>query len=350
MKLHIHSFLAIASALPLAAAAPLGILVPAYFYPTPEPGNLWGKLNVAASQVPLTAILNPNSGPGNAADTSYQAAVTALTNAGGHVIGYVHTRVSESSLILRNLSDVQTEIDHHIIWYGSHGLDGIFLDEMRSDPDSSAGTASPGMSVRQYYQALYSYITDNRPLYRVIGNPGVSGGGIEQYLQSPRAVDTLVTFEDKVGYDSAVPPAWMGNYAASSFSNIPYHIPSAATMDQAVRLARSRNVGYIYVTDDFSSGPYINPWDTLPSYWDKEVQLVQSINASALPTRLFLSKAPNQAASLFVSGNPGTYRVQASSDLVNWALVTTTATASGGFTWIDPVSTTSPRRFYRTVP
>jgi Spherulation-specific family 4 len=350
MKYPIYSVLAAASTLSLASVEPMGILVPAYFYPTSELGNFWGKLNVAAPQVPLTAILNPNSGPGSAPDTNYQAAVTALTNAGGHVIGYVHTRVSEGSLILRDLSEVEAEIDHHIAWYGSHGLDGIFLDEMRSDPDSSAGMAYPGMSVRQYYQALYLYITSNRPGYRVIGNPGVSGGGIEQYLQSPPAVDTLVTFEDKAGYGSAVPPAWVENYTASHFANIPYHITSAASMDQDVRLARSRNVGYIYVTDDLDSGPYVNPWDTLPSYWDQEVQLVQRINAAALPTRLFLSIAPNQVASLFVSGNPGTYRVQASNDLVNWVLVTTTVTACGGFTWTDPASTSSTRRFYRTVP
>ena len=41
-------------------AAPLGLLVPAYFYP--QAG--WDGLNYAASRVPLLVIVNPGSGPG----------------------------------------------------------------------------------------------------------------------------------------------------------------------------------------------------------------------------------------------------------------------------------------------
>lgn len=41
------------------SAAPLGLQVPAYFYP----GSLWNSMNWAAPRVPLVAIMNPNSGP-----------------------------------------------------------------------------------------------------------------------------------------------------------------------------------------------------------------------------------------------------------------------------------------------
>ena len=45
-------------------AAPLGLLVPAYFYP---PAG-WDGLNYAASRVPLLVIVNPGSGPGATVD------------------------------------------------------------------------------------------------------------------------------------------------------------------------------------------------------------------------------------------------------------------------------------------
>ena len=44
-------------------------------------------------------------------------------------------------------------------------------------------------------------------------------------------------------------------------------------MQAAVSLAASRNVGYIYVTNDSGA----NPWDTLPSYWNAEVAAVSAV-------------------------------------------------------------------------
>jgi hypothetical protein len=44
-----------------ASSAPLGIMVPAYFYPSS--GGYWNSLDSAASRVPLIAIMNVNGGP-----------------------------------------------------------------------------------------------------------------------------------------------------------------------------------------------------------------------------------------------------------------------------------------------
>src|SRR4051794_18613488 len=72
------------------AAAPAGpteLLVPAYFYP--KPGSDWGRLDAAAKEVTLTAILNPASGPGKVADPNYIKAASNLRAAGGSVVAYV---------------------------------------------------------------------------------------------------------------------------------------------------------------------------------------------------------------------------------------------------------------------
>ena len=48
----------------LAAVLPasgLGLLVPAYFYPSGPGATRWSQMNQAAARVPLIAILNPDS-------------------------------------------------------------------------------------------------------------------------------------------------------------------------------------------------------------------------------------------------------------------------------------------------
>src|SRR5947208_3242245 len=101
-----------------APAAPLGVMVPAYFYP----GSLWSSMNFAATRVPLVAIMNPNSGPDTTQNPDYVAAVNSLRSAGGKVIGYVST-----SYTSRSNNAVQTDIDRYFSFYA---MDGIFLDEM----------------------------------------------------------------------------------------------------------------------------------------------------------------------------------------------------------------------------
>ena len=97
-------------------AAPMGIVVPAYFYP----GSLWTSMNSAAGRVLLVAIMNPNSGPGAAQNPDYVAAVNAMRASGGKVIGYVST-----SYATRGTNAVLTDIDRYFSWYA---VDGIFLD------------------------------------------------------------------------------------------------------------------------------------------------------------------------------------------------------------------------------
>ena len=64
-------------------------MVPAYFYPIGN--NDWNAMSNAAGRVPLTALLNPDSGPGTAPDQNYVSAVANLHTAGAQVVGYVHT-------------------------------------------------------------------------------------------------------------------------------------------------------------------------------------------------------------------------------------------------------------------
>jgi hypothetical protein len=229
-----------------------GIIVPAYFYP--EGNQYWDKLAAAAREVPLIAILNPDSGPGKAADANFVAAIKKVRDAGGRVIGYVSTDYNRGK---RTLEVVKADIDKYYAWYA---VDGIFLDEMTCD-DIEANLI--------FYGALYSYVKEKAPAALVVGNPGCDT--LEAYLARP-AADLLVMFESNARFKKAKTGAWARNYAASHFACMPYGIRRSDKMQECLALAAARNLGYVYVTD--ANEP--NPWNRLPAYWLAEVAAVKA--------------------------------------------------------------------------
>jgi len=306
-------------------ASGLGVLVPAYFYPAQ--GSAWDALNLAAQRVPLIAIMNPNNGPAASPNADYSRAVTALRNAGGLVIGYAYTTYT-----LRAIAEVKTDIDRYHSFYT---VDGFFVDEMTNDSDGAH---------LAYYEELYNYIKNKRPSYLVVGNPGINTSA--DYLLRP-AVDALVTFENNAGYAQYVPDPWTQTQPAISFSHLCYAIASPATMTNYVQLAVTRNAGYIYVTDDSGS----NPWDSLPAYWDPEVGFVEQLNrvaASNRPPVLSISLQSNSAARVEVTGAPGRYVLQASTDVMGWQPTTTNVSATGTFRFYQTLATNRPVWLYRT--
>jgi Spherulation-specific family 4 len=237
-----------------ATAAKLEIIVPAYFYPSPN--SDWAELSAAASEVPITAIMNPGNGPGSAQDSNYVSAVNSLRAAGGRVIGYIHT-----SYGARPLQQVLNDINRYQAWYN---VDGIFIDEM----------ANTGPAERlNYYRDIYNHVKSIEPSWEVMGNPGTTT--IEQYLTWPTA-DRLMVFENVgANYPEYTPSVWNSDYNRSSFVHLVHTEPSQTAMPLHLQLAVQRNAGGIYITDDVLS----NPWDRLPSYWTAQVNAVAAINS-----------------------------------------------------------------------
>ena len=233
----------------------LEALVPAYFNPVSNP-EAWNSLTNAAPKIPLSAIMNPDSGPGNAQDVNYLTVTTSLRNAGGHILGYVAT-----SYGTRPITDVINDVNRYIAWYP---IDGIFLDEMTNDADSSHYT---------YYQSIYNQIKAINYNYRVIGNPGTNTQ--EAYLTTPTA-DALVVFENTArSYNKFQPAAWTLNYDRRYFAHLVYNLNNNEQIKTYLNQAVNNNAGLVYLTNDTTS----NPWDTLTSYWDTEVNCIANINA-----------------------------------------------------------------------
>lgn len=254
-----------------ARADQITALVPAYFYPTWWSGSPWDQLNAAAAKIPIEAIMNPASGPGGGVNSDYVHAVNALRAAGGKVIGYVSTSYGS-----RPAADVFADIDAYLEWYS---VDGIFLDEMGNQLGDLDYTA-----IYQYIKLKSSLI--GRDLH-VVGNPGTPFAPTETYLQ---AADTLVIFEgpltnpDPNGasfklYPTKGPytglPLWFQCYPRERFANLVYGVPTPLTMLAALVKAVGYNAGYVFLTND----QLPNPWDTLPPYWDQEVNAIRAVNA-----------------------------------------------------------------------
>jgi Spherulation-specific family 4 len=222
--------------------------VPAFF-----PPQEWNQA-VRGGHGPAVLILNPASGPGTAPDPAFQAAVRQLTGAGTDVIGYIGTDYSQQPL-----SQAEQYVRDYRDWYG---VTGIFLDQ----------TPTSGSQQIGYYRTLASYIRRASPGAVIWLNPGVypdqsymSVGSVVMVFEGPYAT-----------YVGLKVPGWAQRYSAARFAHTIYATP-AQDAESAVGLSRSRNAGYVYVTD--GAGP--NPYGGLPSYWPREQAAVAGDCAAA---------------------------------------------------------------------
>lgn len=227
------------------AAVSQKIAVPSYFYPCTGTNCYWTQLNNSAAKVNI-AIINPGSGPGNAPDPNYVNQTKQTQQKGISVIGYL-----TSSYGARSIAAVESDIDKFYNWYG---VDGIFIDEGYSADCSKA----------DYYSTLDSYVKAKGGKGITVVNYGTNTP--ECYVNSSTI---LVNFESPYSsYMNWTPAAWVSKYPAARF----WHIVYATQQDDvvnAVRLAKARNGGYVYMTPDTLP----NPYDTLPpsNYWNLEM-------------------------------------------------------------------------------
>ena len=218
------------------------LLIPLYIYPSAENLASWQQVAQARSQINVIAIINPNNGPGGPPNADYQKAMNLLKQAGVTLVGYVPTgygkRLSEA---------IRADISMYDTYFPQ--IDGIFFDEVPTDP-----------AYLNKYQSLEGYAKSffDGP---IIFNPGTVPDAL--YFEFG---DIWVLFED-------IPSAWQ-NFAlpdaiAGERVAVLVHTAAVGEMRRIVRDIRNQGLaGYVYITDDREP----NPWDTLPSYFDEEIQ------------------------------------------------------------------------------
>jgi hypothetical protein len=236
----------------------LRLLVPAYFYPAGDGLKHWDRLITSAGRAPVVAVANVNSGPGTKPDPNYVKILDRAARAGVTLVGYVSTRYGK-----RPLQEVKDDVDRWLRLYPS--VRGIFFDEQASGADAVG-----------HYAALYAHARKDRGRSPVVTNPGtVCDAG---YLKQP-ATDVACLFEAAKGFDAFGPPAWAERYPPARFAALAHGVADAGEMEKDVRAAVRKRIGYLYVTD----GGGANPWDRLPRYWDREVEVVRQVNGDKRP-------------------------------------------------------------------
>jgi chitodextrinase len=255
------------------------LAVPAYIDPTANPGA-WAQLNGSQTGTVGIVVANVDSGPDSLPVPAWASAIHQAHAAGSKVLGYVDTGYLGSPIIghpngLLTRSGLtglqawlpQAEADINA-WYQFYGSDlgGIFLDEGANQ----CGPTPPSTFYADEYQALSAYVKKSHPGALTALNPGTA---VPQCFQN--SADVLVTFEGSYGDYTGSPVSPAEAYQPLPWTSVDpnkiWHIVYGASqnqMENVMALSKSRNAGYIYVTNDVPA----NPYDTLPpaAYWTDE--------------------------------------------------------------------------------
>ncbi|HEV3344359.1 MAG TPA: spherulation-specific family 4 protein [Pirellulales bacterium] len=207
----------------------------------------------AAKEVPIVAIVNPASGPGERIDPNYVDVISRASKAGVTLIGYVSTEYAK-----RPIEQVKADVD---LWHKLYpAVEGFFFDEQTSDA-----------SKVEHYREAFDYARRKVKGALIASNPGVPCDAAYFAASNP---DVISIFEHHQGYDQFVPPAGLDNARRRRSAVLPYDTQDARQMRERLRHAADLNIGYFYATDDNGA----NPWDRLPTYWDDEVAAVRELN------------------------------------------------------------------------
>jgi hypothetical protein len=192
-----------------------------------------------------------------------------------------------------------------------------------------------------FYTQLRQFIQAKGTNYFVMGNPGTTTQ--EEYLSG---VDALMTFENNPGYASYMPDIWVTNHLARTFCHVVYAVTNEATMTNDISLAKTRNAGWVYITDDTDLS---NPYAQMPTYWTNEVNYVRALNMAEVPARVHLVSLLGGIPTIELMGDGGVYEIQASPDLASWTAVATVQISTNSIRISDRSATNSGQRFYRSA-
>lgn len=252
-----------------AAVTNQSIAIPAYKYPeTWKPSDpYWDSIiNAGSTKVPLL-VMNPNSGPGNAVSNDYVVTMQKAKAAGIRMVGYVRTGYGTKSE-----KDVFAEIDS---WYSMYGdyISGIFFDEVKDSPDTLC-----------YMSVINNYVKRKHNNGLTIANPGI------------HISDEIAPYADIFMTVEISGNTYINNYPQphSKFEEDPanqnriFHVlynVSSSDRAEVLRLARERNAGFVFITDDGNEANTENQFDQLPTYFTDLTNDVTTLPATNFPNR-----------------------------------------------------------------
>ncbi|MFF2850813.1 spherulation-specific family 4 protein [Streptomyces sp. NPDC058001] len=226
----------------------LGFGVPGYAHPLVAPVE-WAELTRPATPLHWV-VLNVADGPGTRPDPHCLEAAGRLTNARVRVLGRL-----DMTYGARTFGEVVSDAHRYLDWYK---VDGFLLDRCPTER-----AALP--EVRRTLATLRSLL-DTPHL--------VLGHGAHPYPGYAEAADQLVTFSGPWSdYRWSQAAEWTADYPPERFCHFVHGVP-LGHLDEALRLARWQGAATIYFTDRTDRGGAVDPWGTLPGYWDEIVSRI----------------------------------------------------------------------------
>jgi len=243
------------------------LAVPSYQDPGSAQWNAWAAPGAKAIGI---MIVNLDNGDDETYYSSIDRAIRATRKKGIFVLGYTYTGYGtrDPQIIRRKIDAV----------YRNNLVDGIFFDEAPTDCNAS-NSFFPTQFL--YYSSLTNYVREKAGARITVLNPGTYSAsdcwmGIANILMNWESEGLANYRSNYVDY------AWVHKYPPDRFWHIVYGM-SAAQLQAALDLAKQRNAGWVYLTQE-TGNPYAHP----PKYWTAEAaaveqQAVQSPFASSWP-------------------------------------------------------------------
>lgn len=231
----------------------VGLGVPGNAHPLLAPRE-WAEL--ARPDTPLHWVaLNVAGGAGAGPDPYCVPAVARLRETGVRVLGQLDLRWGT-----RDFGDLLREAHRFLEWYE---VDGFYLNR-----------ASGDRAWREEAERLTTTL-------RVLGRDGgaaswlVLAPGGPPFRGYGELVDQLVTFDGGWhDYRWSQAPEWTADHPPDRFCHLVHGVPRTH-LDEALRIARWQGAGTVYLTDR-TRRQGLDPWESLPGYWDEIVSRVGS--------------------------------------------------------------------------
>lgn len=236
--------------------APLSVILPLYIYPLEKAWEPLLRGAKAHPNVRFIVIINPGNGPGldPLPDANYRGVLRGLSLVRNILpVGYVHCSYGQ-----RDLEAIRKDVDIYRQWNREFRMEGIFIDEVPSNPDLVPYMTSLSNHIHHTWRAG----VDRGAI--VIYNPGVvidraffsNAEYIVTFEQSQAHWSTLQT----AGHDTAQLPSDLHSKAL-----VIMHTCSTAGggLESIVREVRKQGFAGLYITEQ--EGGNFTQW---PSTWD----------------------------------------------------------------------------------
>jgi Spherulation-specific family 4 len=236
--------------------ARIGALVQSYFSVS---STLWDTIISTKNQFPSTPIacvINVSNGAGTSSQSTWNTLINRLRTAGVIVLGWVDTNFGNTAQ-----ATVQASMDAWKTHYPQ--VDGIFFQSM--------GTQSTHVS---YYDALHNYAITTKGFNTTAGN---AKAAVSTNFLAGATVDTICIW-DASGLDPVDSTYSQFNtfenntLAVSAFGVLHLNAQWVAQMAQYV--------GWVYTTSDSGTGSA--PYDSLPSYFNDLIELLDDLGSGRL--------------------------------------------------------------------